>query len=81
MDLWVSKSFGILIKKFASTLAYWAKPPKKASPTLKPVKITLSSFLNLLSSLSTTLPEKSIPGTKGNFLTILPPLFKINASL
>ena len=45
------------------------------------MRITLSSFLNLLSSLSTTFPEKSIPGTKGNFLTIFPPLFNNDESI
>ena len=71
----------IFTKKFESTFAYCEKPPKYDSPTLNPVRITFSSFLNLESSLSVMVPEKSIPGTKGNFLTIFPPLFKIKASL
>ena len=72
---------GAFTKNSEFTLAYCEKPPKKTSPTLNPVSITLSPFLKFDSSELSTMPEKSIPGTKGNFLTILPPSFKISASL
>ena len=45
-----------------STFAICEYPPKKTSPTLKPVKITSSPSLNFEFSLSKTFPAKSIPG-------------------
>jgi hypothetical protein len=45
------------------------------------VQIISSSFLKFGFWLSTTVPDKSIPGICGNSLTSLAPFFKTSASL
>ena len=56
---------GTLTSQPALTRAFWAKPPQWRSPSPQPVRTTRSPGAKSGDAESSTVPEKSIPGTWG----------------
>ena len=73
--------FGRGSSQSALTRARWARPPQWRSPTPQPVSSTAWPGAKRGSDEDATVPAKSMPGTKGNWRTILPAPVIASASL
>ncbi|KEH11980.1 hypothetical protein GY15_24055 [Delftia sp. 670] len=63
------KASGRRISQSPFTRACWASPPQWVSPTPQPLSSTASPGWKRASSLSSTVPARSMPGTMGNWRT------------